>query len=142
MKNILLIIALIISTLGWSQEKETTVIPKNEVKINAFNLIAFKFVDITYELLLHEEASVGINVLFNLSDDGEYLDYRTFSLTPYYRQYFSNSFAKGFFIEGFGMLNTRRNDSYDYYDNKTQYYNTILQRKKRNRFCIRNFHRG
>ncbi|PCJ95402.1 MAG: hypothetical protein COA50_09360 [Flavobacteriaceae bacterium] len=37
---------------------------------------------------------------------------RSFASTPYYRQYFSKKYAAGFFVEGFGMLNSGIEDYY------------------------------
>lgn len=82
---------------------------RNELKVNVSNLIALAFADVAYERLLNEESSIGIAILSNInqSSDNDFLDaYREFSITPYYRQYFSRGYAKGFFVEGFGMFNT------------------------------------
>lgn len=87
---------------------------KNEIKLNASNLIAFSFLDGSYEYLINEESSFGIGILASFSDNEINDEYRTFSLTPYYRQYFSKGYAKGFFVEGFGMLNTGEDDFFDF----------------------------
>ena len=40
---------------------------------------------------------------------------KKFSITPYYRWFFSETrYARGFFVEGFGMLNTYEDNFYDY----------------------------
>lgn len=104
-----------------SEEKETeNQFKKNEVKLNVFNIIIFKSIDFSYEYLLDSESSVGISVLINLndfSDDEYYGPYynETFAITPYYRHFFSKSYAAGFFIEAFGMYNQQK-IYYDYYD--------------------------
>jgi len=86
---------------------------RDELKINAFNLIVFEYVDVTYERLLNEEASFGIGVLVNVGNVDDAIDYyRRFSLTPFYRRYFSKGYASGFFVEGFGMLNSGDEDVY------------------------------
>lgn len=86
----------------------------NELKINATNLIAFSFMDVAYERLLNEESSVGLSLLFSFGDNDEidFDNYRTFSATGFYRHFFSKKYAKGFFVEGFGMLNTSKDDYY------------------------------
>tara|TARA_B100000809_G_scaffold137843_2_gene135329 strand:- start:46 stop:636 length:591 start_codon:yes stop_codon:yes gene_type:complete len=91
-------------------------LPKNEVKINAFTLIAFGAIDITYERVLNNESSAGISiyVLGQNNIDSEF--YRTFSLTPYYRSYFSDMYNKGFFIELFAMAYSREDEYYNSYD--------------------------
>ena len=105
-----------------AQKGENDVQGRNEIKLNASNLIAFTFLDVSYETLLNEESSLGLGVLVNVGDDNFLDEYRTFSLTPYYRQYFSKKYAKGFFVEGFGMLNSGKEEYYVYDDiNGTDY---------------------
>lgn len=89
----------------------------NELKINMSNLIGFKWLDIGYERILNEESSIGFGTLISLDNSIEGLDeYRTFSLTPYYRHFFSNKYAQGFFVEAFTMLHTGKFDEYYYND--------------------------
>ncbi|EAQ99747.1 DUF3575 domain-containing protein [Maribacter sp. HTCC2170] len=116
MKNYLafaLIFVLFSFTINAQEIKEDD-FDKHELKINASNLIAFQFLDFSYETLLNEESSLGLGVLVNVGDDNFLDEYRTFSLTPYYRQYFSRKYAKGFFVEGFGMLNSGKEEYYVY----------------------------
>ena len=121
MKKItLLSILLIVSLSLFAQEnKYEEAVSKNELKINMSNLIGFKFFDVGYERILNEESTIGVNLLFNLdkNSDATGLDeYRTFSITPYYRHFFSNKYAQGFFVEAFTMLHTAKDDYYyDYY---------------------------
>ncbi len=109
-----LFVVFIISQIE-AQEDENELLGRNELKLNAFNLIAFTFVDASYETLLNEESSFGVGVLFNIGSEDEILDeIRNFSITPYYRQYFSKQYAKGFFVEGFGMINSGK--QLDFYE--------------------------
>jgi hypothetical protein len=97
---------------------------KYELKLNAFSLIAFAAIDISYERLINENSSYGVAVFYNLSDyaDDDIAFPKKFSITPYYRQFFyENKYARGFFIEGFGMLNTYQ----DYYNNYDYSYNKV-----------------
>jgi hypothetical protein len=97
---------------------------KYELKLNAFSLIAFSAIDISYERLINENSSYGVAVFYNLSDyaDDDIAFPKKFSITPYYRQFFyENKYARGFFIEGFGMLNTYQ----DYYNNYEYSYNKV-----------------
>jgi hypothetical protein len=97
---------------------------KYELKLNAFSLIAFSAIDISYERLINENSSYGVAVFYNLSDyaDDDIVFPKKFSITPYYRQFFyENKYARGFFIEGFGMLNTYQ----DYYNNYEYSYNKV-----------------
>lgn len=102
---VLLVIFTAVDT-SFGQDDSSVDIDKHELKLNATNLIIFSYLDGAYEYLINEESSFGVNLLFSFSDDEFFDEYRTFSLTPYYRQYFSNKYAKGFFVEGFGMLNS------------------------------------
>ena len=95
---------------------------KNELKLNAFNLIAFAALDISYEKLISAISSYGVAIFYNFSDyENDDITFpKKFSITPYYRWFFSEyQYAQGFFIEGFGMLNTFQDfyDSYDYNNN-------------------------
>ena len=98
---------------------------KYEIKINTFNLIALSSLDFSYEKLINSESSFGVALFYNFTDNDDNYDIgfpKKFSITPYYRWFFSDKgYARGFFVEGFGMLNTYQNvyynyDSYDSYD--------------------------
>jgi len=41
-------------------------------------------------------------------------EYRTFSITPYYRQLFSSKYTEGFFVEAFTMLHSGKDYDYNY----------------------------
>jgi hypothetical protein len=95
-----------------------------ELKLNAFSLIAYAALDLSYERLIDENSSYGVAVFYNFSKDtdADITIRKKFSITPYYRQFFfENKYARGFFIEGFGMLNTYQDD-YNYYYNN---YDTV-----------------
>ena len=113
MKKITLSALLFIVSISlFAQENE---IKRNELKINMSNLIGFKWFDVSYERLLNEEASIGVGTLFSLDNESEGLDeYRTFSITPYYRQFFSSKYAQGFFVEAFTMLHSGKDYTYNY----------------------------
>lgn len=117
MKKITLFVLLaFISIQFTAQEREETkesrypqdVNKKYELKINAFNLIGLSALDLSYERLINTESSYGVAVFYNFTDINDDIGFpKKFSLTPYYRWFFSEStFARSFFVEGFGMLNT------------------------------------
>ena len=101
MKKIVLPLLLVISTFGFSQEKEVPSFKKNELKINGTFLIAGA-VEITYERILNNESAIGISGFVSFDDDININYY----IAPYYRFYFGKKPAAGFFVEGFGMLNS------------------------------------
>ena len=123
MKKIILVLALLISVVSFAQngEDNDAALPQNELRLNMSNLIAFKWVDISYERILNEESAIGVGTLFTLDSDSEGLEeYRTFSITPYYRHFFSNKYAKGFFVEAFGMLHTSKGEDEYLFDAPTR----------------------
>lgn len=115
MKKLLILFCLTIFTFGYSQDKETTNFNKNEIKGNALFLVAGAL-EVTYEKLLNQESGVGVSLFLAITDDFD----TNFALTPYYRFYFGKKPAAGFFVEGFGSLN-----SYDdsIYTGENGYYN-------------------
>lgn len=117
MKKVFLILLLLVTVSNIkAQEDKTEIVEKqNELYINMTNLIGFKWVDIGYERILNEESSIGIGTLFSLDKNIDGLDtYRTFSITPYYRHFFSKKYARGFFIEAFTMLHSGSDEFYEY----------------------------
>lgn len=129
MKKITLLLLLVFISLQFNaQENGDNKYPqdmgkKYELKINAFNLIAFAAIDLSYERLINEDSSYGVAVFYNFSDyENDDIGFpKKFSITPYYRWFFSeNKYARGFFVEGFGMLNTYQDIeySYDYNNNE------------------------
>lgn len=118
MKKFTLLLLILVSSISIAQEKAypQDINKKHEVKLNALGILAFEWLDVSYEYLLNEESSFGIAALVGFNNDIDLDEYRKFSLTPYYRRYFSNKFARGFFIEGFGMLHTYEDNTYYYND--------------------------
>ncbi|WP_339883351.1 DUF3575 domain-containing protein [Polaribacter vadi] len=90
----------------------------SELKVNALFLIIGAF-DVTYERTINEESAFGVSLY--LPFDEEISDTYKFSLSPYYRFYFGKKYATGFFAEGFGMLNSTRDESYNYNYNTNNY---------------------
>ena len=77
-------------------------------------MAVYQAIDVSYEYLQHENHSFGINFFIKINGvDGEdtYLHLevehnRNFSITPYYRRYLSKKYAKGIYLEGFGMVSS------------------------------------
>ncbi|EAR13978.1 hypothetical protein PI23P_05752 [Polaribacter irgensii 23-P] len=120
MKKITLLLLLVFVSLQFvAQENEGNLYPqdfdkKYEVKVNVLTLLAAKWLDVSYERLLDEESSFGASATINTDSDETDLNY---AITPYYRRYFSGKFARGFFVEGFGMLFSAKDDGvFDYND--------------------------
>lgn len=131
MKKFIISLFLMCSVVSFAQKAEQKYPQdqekKYELKLNTFNLIAFASLDVSYEKLINENSSLGVALFYNFSDEESDIVFeRKFSLTPYYRWFFSESrFARGFFVEGFGMLNTYKDDYYldNYYIDDYAYEN-------------------
>lgn len=90
----------------FSQDNRETKIPSenfNEIKLNGLYLVLGAF-DLTYERTINKESAFGLNVFLPFDDDIN--DDINYYISPYYRFYFGKKYAAGFFVEGFGMLNS------------------------------------
>lgn len=110
-RTLLLLYFFSLSFNSFSQETETTVpqeplLNQNEIKLNALYLL-LGFPEISYERILNEESAVGIAVAFS-TEETFGLD---FMVLPYYRIYFGDRPASGFFVEGNAAIFTG-----DYYE--------------------------
>ncbi|MBC2844267.1 DUF3575 domain-containing protein [Winogradskyella flava] len=121
MKKLLLVLIVCCSVLSAnSQEQNDNPYAKNnEIKANGLYLVIGLF-DFSYERLLNEESAVGINAVLPYDEDIK--DDLQYYISPYYRFYFGNKYAAGFFIEGFGMLNASDRE-FDFFieDNDREY---------------------
>ncbi len=86
-----------------SSEPQDPYFKKHEIKANALYLVVGAF-DFSYEYLLNEESGLGMNVF--IPYDSEITDEVQYYLSPYYRFYFGKKYGAGFFLEGFGILNS------------------------------------
>ena len=82
---------------------------KNEIKGNALALILGS-IAVTYERILNEESAVGFALTVPVND---YVFEINYTATAYYRYYFGDKPAAGFFGEAFGMLNSVDDYVYD-----------------------------
>ena len=111
MKKAMILVSLFVVSQVFSQEIIEKDDGRNEVKLNATNLIGFQYMDITYETLVNEESSFGLGLLFKFGfDQDDFIIERKFSITPFYRKFFSKGRARGFFVEGFGMYSSGEYD--------------------------------
>ncbi|WP_139956889.1 DUF3575 domain-containing protein [Flavicella sediminum] len=100
MKKLLLFFVL---TLSLTMNAQKT----NEIKLDVFDILALKTLDISFEHVLNSESSVGVAVLFNFEKKSSSFRYsEEFTLTPYYRQHLFDKGNVKFFGELFGSLNS------------------------------------
>jgi hypothetical protein len=78
----------------------------NEIKLDVFDILALKSLDVSYEHVLNTESSVGLSILFNFEKDASFRYKQDFALTPYYRQHLFNRGNVNFFGEFFGSINS------------------------------------
>ena len=121
MKKLILIFALFCSLMGFSQETEETKLKQNEIKLNGLYLVLGAF-EGTYERILNDESSLGVSLFIPF--DADINDDVNYYISPYYRFYFGNEYAKGFFLEGFGMLNSTNEYLY-YFDSEISDKNAV-----------------
>ena len=113
MKKLITILAVFCSTLAFSQSEI------NEFKVNIL-YTAIGMPELSYERLISDNSSVGASVAFSL-DKKEDMDLR-FSFTPYYRMFFGQKKAAGFFIEANSII-VKYVDTI-YYNESTNTYET------------------
>jgi hypothetical protein len=107
MKNYFLSALLLLCAISMNAQDSEPQQSYNEIKINGLYLVLGAF-DVTYERTLNEESGLGLNVFLPFdSDINESIRYY---VSPYYRMYFGKKQAAGFFVEGFGMLNSTNRD--------------------------------
>lgn len=100
---------------------------KNEIKLNSFFLLLGVF-EPSYERNLSENGSVGISMFIPYDND---VDWNiNYYVSPYYRAFFGKKYAAGFFLEGFGMLNSTINT------HVLDYYNGIVRDENNTNFAV------
>lgn len=104
-KKIILLNLYLVTLFGFSQQSDTAtpiLEDRNELKINGLFVI-LGALEANYEYIINEESAFGIDALIAFDDENLDINYY---ISPYYRQYFGKKPAAGFFVEGFGMLNS------------------------------------
>ncbi len=101
---------------GQENNKEEPKEAIHELRLNMTNLILLKGLNVSYEYFINEESTTGVSVYKSLNEDLDF--YKTFSVTPYFRHFFSiNSDQKKFFAEVFGMIHNGEQYLYSTEDN-------------------------
>lgn len=92
---------------GYSQMGSANKVASNELKLNTLYLPG-GYAEFSYERILGNNSAVGISMgyLFDSAGPNYATDILTFdkALFPYYRYYFGNRRAAGFFVEGNTIL--------------------------------------
>ena len=133
MKKILLISVCILSFGVYAQEEDNVtkvelvnqfdnveVSEKNEIRLNALDLIVHPALSLSYERLVNESNGYGVSIFANFGDDDT--TYQNFAITPYYRFYFLNRKdygASGLFVEAFSSFSSVNFHDYWYGSSNT-----------------------
>lgn len=99
MKKFLVIAAICLGAIS-SQAQQ-------EIKLDIFDALVLKTVEVSYEHYLNDETSIGLSALFNFEKrtaDFKYNEKRM--ITPYFRHYFSTDKQWNFFGEAFFGINS------------------------------------
>lgn len=104
MKKYLWVICVLCALTANAQDKTKPSDSSNvsEIKINGL-LAVVGAMELSYERSINEESAFGVSVLVPYDSSDTSLNYY---VSPYYRWYFGNKYSAGFFLEGFGMLNS------------------------------------
>lgn len=102
------------STFSQISDPKSSATNRHELHTNVFNAVVLRALNVSYEYLANENLSYGLGLLYkfdtkdprNRGFGNIEVEYRVYSVTPFIRRYFSRNHARGFFIEGFGMLNS------------------------------------
>jgi len=137
-KLTIFIAVLLLSINAFSQQQNTTIdvnaaqskslngSDNNELRINLLMSI-IGLPELTYERYVADNMGVGLSVAVSL-DKMENMSTRSI-ISPYYRLYFGNKKASGFFIEGNMALVRQKELDYNYYyDNGVTYQSELYTR--------------
>jgi hypothetical protein len=116
MKKILFTIAVLTASFTQAQQ---------EIKVDIFDALALKTIEVTYERYIDDQSSVGVSGLINFeknSADFRYNEKR--AITPFFRHYFTtdsqwNFFGEGFFSFNFGEKEHEMNGGPNTYEDYT-----------------------
>lgn len=144
-KSICALAAILVASLSFAQDKEPT---DSEKRLDSFNAekrheisldvvagLAGLGINPRYEYVLGRYSGVGVDLNIGVADTDDFDNIETFSLTPFYRQYFFSKEdygAKGFYGEGFVKFYTFEEDqfticnSFDCNSQKESFFDTAI----------------
>ncbi|MEO1486107.1 MAG: hypothetical protein AAFU57_10180 [Bacteroidota bacterium] len=145
MKNLLFLLIVLLSGFSINAQEEPTdsekrmekfaTAKRNELSLDVAAALGIPAFSPRYEYVLGRFSGIGLDVFISFDDDEDLIDYsefESFSLTPYYRQYFFSKEdfgAKGFYAEGFLKFFTYDGIAFDPIadmDVKNSYFETAI----------------
>lgn len=125
MKNVVFAFLLLFTVMA-SQAQNDSIqrnnFGKNEVKLNSILLLLGVF-ESSYERNISDQSSIGVSLLVPFDHETLSTDINYY-VSPYYRLFFGRKYAAGFFLEGFGMLNSFKSETYYHNQNGNSYYDS------------------
>ncbi|MCP9200431.1 hypothetical protein MKO06_10950 [Gramella sp. GC03-9] len=99
------------------EEPEKRDITQNELSLNAFNLVSFGVIEVAYERVISENSTWAVEAFIhpNKEDYVDELYYKDLSLTGKYKHFFSSTYARGFYVNGFGMISSGEYETESYW---------------------------
>ncbi|MFB9120392.1 DUF3575 domain-containing protein [Bergeyella porcorum] len=82
---------------------------RNDVMVNPIALV-LGLVNVSYEHHLNKDSGIGVTTALILDDYVVGEDASYFHILPHYRYYFGKKWARGFFLEGFTGITSRKYD--------------------------------
>lgn len=82
----------------------------SEIKLDVFDILALKALDVSYEHIMNSESSIGLSILFNFEKTASFRYKQDFALTPYFRQHLFDRGNVNFFGELFGSINSGKKE--------------------------------
>ena len=92
----------------------------HEVKVDLFDILALRSLDISYENHLNLESTFGVSVFVNFEEkENDFRYNEDFQITPYFRQFLFEKGPFDFFGELYGSLNNGESDPNELNETKT-----------------------
>lgn len=104
-KSGILILLLLIGFQAVAQDDDSNPMPKNEIRLDAFDAAFLSALDVSYERVEDLDIGYGVSVFANFRDHDGYNE--KFAITPFFRFYFFNKQdfgARGLFAEVFSKF--------------------------------------
>lgn len=91
----------------------------SEIKIDLLDILVLRTLDVSYEHQLNDEASMGLSVFINFEPKSNDFRYNEdFQITPYFRQFLTDTGGFDVFGELFGTFNFAETEEDEFGDTK------------------------
>ncbi|MBW1298750.1 hypothetical protein [Aquimarina litoralis] len=120
----LLIVSIVLCSFQFALAQDQSNLPKrdinkNELSLNPLNIIAFGALDVGYERVLNNNSTIGFDLFYRLADrddddsfDSDDIFEKEIAFTTKFKYFFGDRVARGFYVEGFGMLSSGEDEKF------------------------------